>query len=106
MDSLTEYTEAIIKVNSFLDRFPTLAAKRKALANPTKPNPVTRVAERLAEPEFVTAAVGSNIQYAGIQFLKSIHTEIDAQRPQWEIEREEEEARMADKEALMGEITS
>ena len=47
-----------------------LVAQRLALADKTQPNPVTKVAERMAEPERV-------MEYIGDQLLTEIHEEID-----------------------------
>jgi len=47
-----------------------LVAQRWALADKTQPNPVTKVAERMAEPERV-------MEYIGDQLLTEIHEEID-----------------------------
>lgn len=48
----------------------SLATQRQLIADNTKPNPVTKVAERLAEPERV-------MEYIGDQLLAECHEEID-----------------------------
>jgi hypothetical protein len=47
-----------------------LVVQRWTIADKTKPNPVTKVAERMAEPERV-------LEYIGDQLLTEIHEEID-----------------------------
>lgn len=58
-----------------------LIHRRKALADKTKPNPVTKVAQRLApvdEDGFIIGErVGEIVHNAGVTFLESIHVEID-----------------------------
>ena len=48
----------------------SLATQRHLIADKTKPNPVTKVAERLAEPERV-------MEYIGDQLLAECHEEIE-----------------------------
>ena len=111
------------KVNRLLST--PFVVHRKNLANPKNPNPFTKVAQRLAETEtvedYLAAEIGGPIHTAGMQFLAGIHEEID-RTPIHEVrarfvasnqqdamagilltylsrfEREEEEAREAEKE--------
>jgi len=105
MDALTEYTADLAKVHSFLERYDTLEAQINALKNSNCITVDPESQEPLSDEEIVSIAVGSNIAFAGNKYLKSIHTEIESSRPQWEIDREEEDARLADKEALANEVS-
>jgi hypothetical protein len=82
MDALSTYSEAVAKVNAFYDKYPTLAARRKVFADKNKANPVTKKPERLADPEYVSYAIGSNLHVAGVKMLASIHAE-NPKRPEW-----------------------
>lgn len=82
-DTLTTYSAHLDshepKVNRLLST--PLVIHRKNLADPKKPNPFTKVAQRLAEPEtvedYLTQEIGGPIHDAGMQFLAGIHEEID-----------------------------
>ena len=56
--------------------------QRKSLADKTKPNPVTKVAQRLAtvdeDGSIENSLVGPMIHNAGVTLLDSIHAEIDS----------------------------
>ena len=60
-----------------------LITQRRFLHHPTKPNPVTKVAERFAEPEVVRNHIGREINVAGTQFLNTVHQEIFDAQPEW-----------------------
>ncbi len=80
--SMYVYITALETADLWLDNFPLLIQQRKLLAVNTKPNPVTKVAERLAEVDenecVMGSPVGEAVQSAGELFLESIHDEIDS----------------------------
>lgn len=82
-DALATYTAHLDSHQPKVDRLLStpLVVHRKNLANPKKPNPVTKVAERLAEPEVVESyldtEIGGPLQTAGQQFLAGIWDEIN-----------------------------
>lgn len=77
------YQEAIEFAEKHIDewgepRIPHFAKLRRDLANKSLSNPVTKVAERLAEPEVAEAFFFNPLTAAGENFLAEIHTEIDS----------------------------
>lgn len=77
------YQEAIEFTEKHIDdwgipRIPHFAKLRRDLADKSKPNPVTRVAERLAEPEVAEQFFFNPLSVAGQNFLSDIHREIDS----------------------------
>lgn len=83
----------------FQVKHPTLVQQRRALHNGTKPNPFTKVAERLAEVSVVESHIGGIIHSAGMTFLESIHQEIENAKEPWQKSYEadlEEEAQQRD----------
>ena len=73
---------AVEDADAWVDRFPSVIQQRKALAVNTKANPVTKVAQRLAEVDedecVIGSPVGPMMNEAGQTFLASIHREIDS----------------------------
>ncbi len=104
MIKFEEFVTVIDEVNSFYDRHPHYVQQRRALADKTKPNPVTKVAERLATEDEVSARIGGRIQWAGLQLLETIHAEVEDAKPAWqksyEEQQAEEEARIEDRKNI------
>ena len=77
---------------------------RRALHNPNLPNPVTKVAERFAEPQAVRLHIGSLIQAQGLSYLETVKTEVEASKPEAvrdaEAREDADEARQVEKAFL------
>ena len=88
-------TAALNTVDSFQDKYPTLAAQRRALAIHQGQ------IKTFVDADVVESTVGNIIANAGKVCLNDIHTEIEASKPAWqksyESDMEEAEARREEK---------